>query len=282
MFLGITKKILILIILFILMIFINSSLIFYIPFIFLHELSHLYIGTKLGYTITSLRLFPFGIAGSFKEEFINPLDDILITLSGPLMNFIFFILFSLLAKYHIFFYNISQANLVICIFNLLPAGILDGGKILRDIFKMYFSFYSAYYLININGIILGCLVFLGGLLVNVFPNNIILLLLGIYLIYIDYRNQKEIIINTIADIIKKHMYNNGFQNNKLFCTIITKDCRILSIIKGFNYLKSSLLLIFIEGRIIGSLTEKDILEIYFKQGNILLSNIEKTHIGGSN
>lgn len=266
-------KLLMLSSMFIMISFINNNLLYYIPFIIIHEFTHCITGIKLGYTIKKIGLLPFGIFASFNEEFINPLDDILITASGPLINFIFFILFSLFKDKDIIFMIISQCNLILCIFNLVPAGFLDGGRILSNILKINFSFYIAYYINNINGIILGCLVFFASILVPISYKSIILLLMGIYFIYNGYTSQKAIIINITKDLLNKQAYLVKNKKLKEYDIYLKKDCKLIDVIKHFCFGKNRIIYINIYGISDKIFSEREILKAYLSFGNIMLSKL---------
>lgn len=267
-------KILLLSSIFIMLSFINHSFLYYLPFIIIHEFTHCITGIILGYSIKKIGLLPFGISASFNEEFISPLDDIIITASGPLINFIFFIVFSLFSSKNIFFTVIGQSNLILCIFNLLPAGFLDGGRILKNILKIHFSFYIAYYINNINGIIIGCLILISAFLVPLSYRSIILLLLGIFFIYTGYISQKGLILHITRDLINKEAYL--MKNKKLnkYAIIYKKDCRLLDIIKGFSFGKNYIIYIHLNSISDKMLSEKEILKAYLSFGNIMLSEIK--------
>lgn len=265
-------KIIISIILLALLTLTNGAFLYYIPFIIIHELSHCFVARLLGYSINSVKILAFGLSASFNEEFINPLDDILISLSGPLINFIFFVIFKLLSRSNTFFLILSQSNLILVIFNLLPGGFLDGGRILKNLLKTYISFYSAYSINNINGIILGCLIVFISLFLPITLKNVIGILMGIYFIYTGYSSQKQIIISIIEDSLNKIVYLKKIR--KVNSIIKFKnDCKIINVIKCFNFKKYYI--IYINGMPCRIFDEKEILKAYLSFGNIMLSEISK-------
>lgn len=267
-------RIIIFSIIFLIIGFINESFLCCISFLIIHELAHCFTGVLLGYSVSRIRLLPFGISANFNEEFINPLDDLLISASGPLINFIFFIFFLLFQNKNEYFPILSQFNLILSIFNLLPAGFLDGGRILKNILKIYISFYSAYYINNINGIILGCLLVLASFILKLSYKSIVLILMGMYFIYNGYCSQKEIIINITKDALNKGAY---LKNRKVKEKLIfyKNDCKLINVIKCFCFRKNYILYININGKTDIILTENEILKAYFNLGNIMLSELNK-------
>ena len=247
----------------------SNTFIYYIPFIFIHEITHCLTAVLLGYSVKKIGMLPFGIYASFNEEFINPLDDIIITLSGPLINFIFFILFSMISREGF----LAQINLILCIFNLLPAGILDGGRILKNVLKIHLSYYSAYYISNINGIILGCLVLLASVFVPLSFKNIILFIMGISFIYNGYRLQKSIIINITQDLLSKDLYLLRKKKRKNYSICITRDCKLIKVIRHFCFGKNHTIYVNIYGKSDRIFSEKEIANAYLSYGNIMISQI---------
>lgn len=108
--------------------------------VILHELSHSYVAQHYGIKIERIILLPIGGLSAMEEIPREPAQELKIALAGPLVNFliagIVFILLiiigSLLSRdiYDLIFLFILM-NLVLGIFNLLPAYPMDGGRVLR-------------------------------------------------------------------------------------------------------------------------------------------------------
>lgn len=101
----------------------------------LHESFHAVVASRLGYRIESVELLPFGGVARIEHTALAPGADFLIALAGPLCNVVVagavalaMHLFPVIElKYFLF------SNLVLALFNLLPASPLDGGRMLRAI-----------------------------------------------------------------------------------------------------------------------------------------------------
>ncbi len=262
-------------IVFLIIYFINDLFLYYIPFIIIHELVHCFTAIILGYSVKSIKMLPFGISASLNEEFITPLDDIFISISGPLINFIFFVMFSLFSHKDIHLLMLSQSNLILCIFNLIPAGFLDGGRILKNLLKIFISFYSAYSINNINGIILGCLIVFVVFLVPVSFNSFILIPMGIFFIYTGYTSQKQIIIDIIKDTLNKEEYSKKVKIFEEYTIIYKTDCKLMDVMKYFCFRKYYIIYISVDSKSHKILNEKEILKAYLSFGNIMLSEISK-------
>ena len=108
----------------------------YLFVVILHEFAHKIVASFFGYEMNKFFLMPYGAGISFKQNFLDEKDEIIIALAGPLFNF--FLAFICIAVWWIFpsFYVLSEffvwANLVTAFLNLLPAYPLDGGRILTS------------------------------------------------------------------------------------------------------------------------------------------------------
>ena len=111
----------------------------YLFAIVLHELSHAYVARKLGYVTKNITLTPFGMSLSLNTSCMSPKDEIKIAIAGPVCNFILSLL--LLAVWWIspstynYTYLFCYANIVTCLFNLLPVFPLDGGRVFRGVMR---------------------------------------------------------------------------------------------------------------------------------------------------
>jgi stage IV sporulation protein FB len=105
-----------------------------------HELGHALMAKKLGIRTKDITLYPFGGVASLLDR-INPKQELLITLAGPLVNIV--IVSAILIflgpdkVFQVSFLqsalgNIFAINAALAIFNSLPAFPMDGGRILRS------------------------------------------------------------------------------------------------------------------------------------------------------
>lgn len=111
--------------------------------ILLHELSHSVVARAYGMTISGITLFLFGGAAEMEDEPPSPEAEIVMAIAGPVMSGLLAGLFYLGA------WAVQQTggpqpalgvlrylgvlNLVLIVFNLVPAFPLDGGRVLRGI-----------------------------------------------------------------------------------------------------------------------------------------------------
>jgi stage IV sporulation protein FB len=117
--------------------------------VLLHEFGHSLVAQRLGIRIHSITLLPLGGVSNLESLPEKPADEVGITLAGPLVNVvlapIFFgvgllfgavprlpaELFTGVGSVGQFFFYLGYVNVVLAVFNLLPAFPLDGGRVLR-------------------------------------------------------------------------------------------------------------------------------------------------------
>ncbi|NYZ78744.1 site-2 protease family protein [Candidatus Micrarchaeota archaeon] len=113
-------------------------ILFIFMFVVLHELSHSYVAIKNGVEVRKITLFPIGGMATIDDVAVSPDVEFKLALAGPLFNFVVIILALLLdiivnnAAISEFLWIIIQINLVLGVFNLLPAIPLDGGRVWRS------------------------------------------------------------------------------------------------------------------------------------------------------
>lgn len=199
----------------IILFFLFNNLNMYFMFLFfvlIHELMHLIVGLIIGGKAEKIYINPFGVSLEiYSYGKSKPLSKILFYLSGPLINFILAILFFYLNIDTEFKEKLIYTNLAICFFNLLPILPLDGGKILKEIFTIFFSLeISSSITIYFSKIFLGIMSLIYSILIIKIKNIYILILL-IYLWYLFLIEEKKYtILKKTREEIKK--YNNLINN----------------------------------------------------------------------
>lgn len=103
----------------------------------LHELSHSVVARSYGLKVGGITLFIFGGVAELEEEPHNPKSEFLIAIAGPLMSLalaaLFYGLSSMAGLTGAVFGYLALINLVLAVFNLIPAFPLDGGRMLRAV-----------------------------------------------------------------------------------------------------------------------------------------------------
>ena len=110
--------------------------------VLLHELAHSVVARSRGISVQGITLFIFGGVAEMSREPDRALDEFLLTIVGPLSSLalaggfvVFAKLFAALgvAPAAVVSGTLAMLNLVLAIFNMVPAFPLDGGRIMRAI-----------------------------------------------------------------------------------------------------------------------------------------------------
>ena len=180
-------------------------------FAFIHEIAHMVCGIILGYKPETFRIMPLGFSIEFKtkvDEYNKKIlksnkmvvNEIFIALAGPLINLIIVILGVL----HNIDENIIYSNFLIFIFNLLPIYPLDGGRILRNIIKIFYgNRKSNQYMNSITNIFFVVLTMTSSILILIYKNIAILAILIVLWEMIFKENGRFNTYNKIYKIIDK-------------------------------------------------------------------------------
>jgi Zn-dependent protease/CBS domain-containing protein len=115
-----------------------ASLLF-LASIVLHELGHSWVALREGIEVDSITLWLFGGVSQLKGRFASPGAEFRVAVSGPLVSIGLGILFVLIAVAGLpsavdgVAAWLGYINLILAVFNLLPASPLDGGRVLHAV-----------------------------------------------------------------------------------------------------------------------------------------------------
>jgi Zn-dependent protease len=107
--------------------------------ILLHELGHSWVARHEGIEVDSITLWLFGGVSQFKGRFQTPGAEFRTAVVGPLVSIFLGVIFALIALTHPPSYVdgvaawLGYINLILGVFNLIPASPLDGGRVLHSI-----------------------------------------------------------------------------------------------------------------------------------------------------
>ena len=110
----------------------------------LHELGHSIVAQQLGVQVKSITLLPIGGVAGLRNIPEHPWHEIAITLAGPMVNVVIACLllpFTGIPSHllfiemphdpHGFLLTLAQSNIMLFLFNCIPAFPMDGGRLLR-------------------------------------------------------------------------------------------------------------------------------------------------------
>lgn len=125
--------------------------------VILHELAHSLVSGGFGFKAESITLLPIGGVARLRAIPEEPYKELLISFVGPATSLaIFLLLYALLRPPQVvvsidrlpdnlrqFFVQLMSVNLILAVFNLVPAFPMDGGRILRSILAMAIDYDQA-------------------------------------------------------------------------------------------------------------------------------------------
>ena len=165
--------------------------------VILHELGHVQAAAHFGIPTNKITLLPIGGVAAIKRIPEKPKEELIVAIAGPLVNvvialliFIFFPvtqMFNTLSEssaasssinLSTFPFYLFSANIILFIFNLIPAFPMDGGRILRALLAMKMTRLKATKIASITGQGIAVIFFVFGLM-----NNPFLALIGVFIFF---------------------------------------------------------------------------------------------------
>ncbi|MBU3176692.1 M50 family metallopeptidase [Clostridium estertheticum] len=255
----------------------KGKLVISFVFVFLHELMHYLTARILGFSGFDIEILPVGAVLKLKDlDEANAKEDLIISLSGPLLNlllaFIFYILFIIFKRPY--FDLICNSNLAIGIFNLIPAFPLDGGRVLRDILGFNNIYRRANEITIRVSMILGS-VFMLIYFVSMSANrgNFNLGLISIFILISSIKEKERIVYLIMGYIIKKkyRFIKRGYVENRSISIFCEKS--LLYVLGIIDKNKYNLFTVLDENMcVIETLYEEEIIEAIKTYGNISLND----------
>lgn len=124
--------------------------------VLLHELAHSYFAKRYGVNIESITLFLFGGVSAMEEMPRKPWQEAKMASAGPLTSLIIGFVCLFTYRYlissnpalsqnpaYLILWILGSMNIVLGVFNLLPAFPMDGGRVLRSFYARKMSYVKA-------------------------------------------------------------------------------------------------------------------------------------------
>ncbi len=167
-----------------------------------HELFHLICAKFLGLNTSFSGPGLLGMKIDFDGK--GSMSDKLLVYSGGFIGNLFCASLSLLVscKYGIDTRFFMEYNLLMAAVNLIPSYPLDGGRILESVLEYFFGKVRAAKLTAMIGTLLGTVLFVFGMFLFMFyTDNLILPVLGIFLIYNSDREVRIMNVNYVKSLL---------------------------------------------------------------------------------
>ena len=194
-----------------------------------HEFWHSAVARKMGVPIRGITLFVFGGVAEMEEDPKTPKSEFWIAIAGPLASLflalVFYLLLGLAGKMDMapgvigVFMYLALINLILAIFNLIPAFPMDGGRILRAILwhlkkDLGWATRTAANMGSIFGFVL-----MGLGLLNIFTGNLVgglwYFIIGMFIRFVAQNSYRQLMVRnalggeTVKNLMKKPVYVPG-------------------------------------------------------------------------
>ncbi len=255
----------------------NGEIVIAFAMVFIHELMHYITARRLGFSGFDIEILPIGAVLKLKDlDEASPMEDLIISLSGPLLNLILAVIFyGLFILYNrSYLHLIYWSNLAIGLFNLIPAFPLDGGRVLRDLL-CYKTIYRQANKISIKvSMVLGSFfMFIYFVSVASGKGNFNLGLIAIFILISSIKEKERIVYLIMGYIIKKRykFINRGYIENRSISVFCNKD--LLLVLGLIDKNKYNLFTVLDENmNLMETLCEEEILQAIKTYGNISLKD----------
>ena len=224
----------------------------------MHEMAHSFVAKKLGYKLDKMLLMPYGVCLNYKTNCFLPKDEILIAISGPLLNVV--LATATIALWWIF--PVTQlytkvfcyANISLFVFNLLPCFPLDGGRVLAAIITKKRDRKLAIK-ITVMFNILVCLIFvisfIFGLFFGVINTNMLIISIFLFLGILEpNRSTSYGYVSLFSN--RKNVYKKGSQ---IKFTLVFADEPIYKIMAKMSKFKFNVFYVLLQDRSIKVISE---------------------------
>ncbi|MBU5483562.1 M50 family metallopeptidase [Clostridium sp. MSJ-11] len=253
----------------------EKKLLFSLAIVILHEGVHYLVARYFGFAGFQIEILPVGTVLKLRDiDEASTKEELIISLSAPLINLIlaavFYILFTI--KPLNIYLLLYECNLIIGLFNLIPAYPLDGGRIIRGILNYKYIYKKANLITVYISLILGIfLIFIYLFLFFAGKSNISLGLIALFIIISSIKERERITYIIMGDIIKKKnkFLKRGYiENRSISVSYKSTLVSILSIVEKNKY--NIFYVLDNEMKVIDLIFEQEIIEGLKLYGNITL------------
>ncbi len=218
--------------------------------VLIHELSHSILSKRSGIEVKAIVLFIFGGVSMIEEVPEEPNKEIAIAAAGPLTSLVLAAISYGVAMFvlPVFFIVFGNFNLVLAIFNLLPAFPLDGGRILRGIIAKRMNFINATRVAAETGKALAIAMGAVGLFMSPW-----LILIALF-IYIGANEEEKMVL--VENILKKIKIAEIMTPDPVYVTPEMRAEEVLEVMLKHKHLGYP---VVENGRIVGIVTLNDVI-----------------------
>lgn len=218
-----------------------------------HELAHSIVAKRQGIDVKGIVLFIFGGVAMMGEMPKDAKKEFEIAVSGPLMSFLIAFLFFFFASIfpdplRSFSITLGYINVVLGLFNLIPAFPMDGGRVLRSVLASRYGYGKATRAAAEIGRFLAIMMAVFGIFYNPW-----LILIALF-IYIGASEEEKLV--TIESLLGKMRVKDIMTTNVIAVSPTAKVRDVLEMMIRYKHLGYPV----VDGeRVVGIITLEDIL-----------------------
>lgn len=212
--------------------------------VLIHELSHSLVAKRFDANVREIVLFIFGGVSVIEDIPKDPKKEFAIAISGPLTSLALSTLILIPMR---LFKLFGYFNLILAIFNLIPAFPMDGGRVLRSVLVKRFGFVKATRISASVGKILAIFMGITGLFTNIW-----LTLIALF-IYIGAVEEEKAV--TLEGLLSKYKVKDLMTPNPIYITSDKSVRDVVDLMLNYKHLGYP---VVEEGKLVGIVTLKDV------------------------
>jgi Zn-dependent protease len=232
--------------------------------VILHELGHSVVAQYFGVPVREIVLLPVGGVAILSRNITKPIHELLVAAAGPAVNVVISVVLGIVAlgssllnggvdawllllpgsnmapSFTTLIQWLLGANVLLVLFNLIPAFPLDGGRMLRAVLAIWIGFPRATRIASA----IGQLIAIGLGVVGVLTGNFVLVLVAVFIFFgagqENNVGQAQTVLATlrVGDAYNKHALtlNIGDHVSKVVDYILTSYQPDFAVMQGTNLL----------------------------------------------
>jgi len=235
----------------------------------LHELGHSFVAIHFGSEVRSVTLYPIGGVASMKSIPEKPYQELLVSIAGPSVNMLIVLLLAVLRGGFPSWADVGKfpasggelvdalirANIILAVFNLLPAFPMDGGRVMRSLLALFLPYPRA----TAVAAMLGQLIAVGFILLGLALNPF-LVIIGFFVFFGAETEERSVRVkNMLRDVHAGDVMLTEF-------TTLNPDDSVGRCLEYVYHHRQEDFPVILEGRIVGILARKDWLAALHREG----------------
>lgn len=247
----------------------------------LHELGHALMAKRFKVKTEKIMLLPIGGVATLEKMPEKPMQELLVALAGPAVNVVIALLLALIVPVRSYFnfdavmleevlfqltfqnflFYLFVANVMLVVFNLIPAFPMDGGRVLRALLSLKLDRVEATKIATVIGQVLAFLFFILGLFFNPF-----LILIAFFIFFGAYGENQMVKQNSL---LEGHIAKEAILTN---ITLLHPENTVEELIEIILAGAEKDFVVIDNEKIIGVVTQKNVIE-HAKKSKLLVGDI---------